>query len=128
MESKLKKQFPMGVRIGFSLQHCCKLTHTRSYYLAGPGWVVSVSGSPNRINKGFTVTQASLVAQWLKKKITCQCRRHMFDPWSREDPLEVEMATHSSILAWESPRDRETLRATVYEVPRVTYDRETKGQ
>ena len=68
MESKLKKQFPMGVRIGFSLKHCCKLTHTRSYYLAGPGWVVSVSGSPNRINKGFTVTQASLVAQWLKKK------------------------------------------------------------
>ena len=24
----------------------------------------------------------------------------MFDPWVREDPLEEEMATHSSILAW----------------------------
>jgi len=25
---------------------------------------------------------------------------------SREDPLEKEMATHSSILAWESPGQR----------------------
>ena len=37
----------------------------------------------------------------------------------REDPLEMEMATHSSILAWESPIDRETLRATVYGVSRT---------
>ena len=29
--------------------------------------------------------------------------------WSpgREDPLEEEMATHSSILAWKNPMDRE---------------------
>ena len=26
-------------------------------------------------------TYGSLVAQWLKKKPTCQCRRHVFDPW-----------------------------------------------
>ena len=26
-----------------------------------------------------------------------------FDPWVREDPLEKEMATYSSILAWEIP-------------------------
>ena len=26
----------------------------------------------------------------------------------REDPLEKGMATHSSILAWETPRTRET--------------------
>ena len=34
----------------------------------------------------------------------------MFDPWikrSREDPLEKEMATRSSILAWEIPRTEE---------------------
>ena len=38
------------------------------------------------------------------KEPTCQCRRHKrgrFDPWiDQEDPLEKEMATHSSILAW----------------------------
>ena len=33
-----------------------------------------------------------------------------------EDPLEEEMATHSSILAWRIPIDREAWRATV---PRV---------
>ena len=34
----------------------------------------------------------------------CQCRwrkRYGFDPW--EDPLEKEMVTHSSILAWRIP-------------------------
>ena len=30
-----------------------------------------------------------------------QCRRPGFDPW--EDPLQKEMATHSSLLAWETP-------------------------
>ena len=27
----------------------------------------------------------------------------MFDTWVGEDPLEEEMATHSSILAWRIP-------------------------
>ena len=31
----------------------------------------------------------------------------------QEDLLEEEMATHSSILAWENPMDRGTWRATV---------------
>ena len=30
-----------------------------------------------------------------------------------EDPLEKEMATHSSILAWEIPRTQEPGKATV---------------
>ena len=29
-----------------------------------------------------------------------------------EDPLEEDMATHSSILAWRNPMDREAWRAT----------------
>ena len=32
-----------------------------------------------------------------------QCRRPGFDPWFQEDPLEKEMETHSSILAWRIP-------------------------
>ena len=44
----------------------------------------------------------------------------MQETWVRslgwEDPLEEEMATHSSILAWRIPMDREAWRATV---PRV---------
>ena len=32
-----------------------------------------------------------------------QCRRFRFSPWVGENPLEEEMATHSSIQAWEIP-------------------------
>ena len=48
------------------------------------------------------------------KESACQCRRHKylgFDLWSDpgdwKDPLEKEVATHSSILAWEIPRTEE---------------------
>ena len=37
---------------------------------------------------------------------TCQCKRHKrqgFDSLGWEEPLEKEMATHSSILAWKIP-------------------------
>ena len=41
---------------------------------------------------------------WLKdKESACRCRRCRFDPWIRKDTLEKEMATHSSIPAWEIP-------------------------
>ena len=33
---------------------------------------------------------------------TCQRRTLGFDLWIRKIPLEEEMATHSSILAWET--------------------------
>ena len=35
-----------------------------------------------------------------------------------EDPLEEEMATHSSILAWKGPVGRGAWRATVHRVSR----------
>ena len=34
-------------------------------------------------------------------------KRHWFNPWGQEDPLEEDMATHSSILAWRIPRTEE---------------------
>ena len=40
----------------------------------------------------------SLVAQMVENCL--QCRRPRFNPWVGEIPLEKEMATHSSILAW----------------------------
>ena len=44
----------------------------------------------------------------------------MQETWVRflgwEDPLEKEMAIHSSILAWENPMDRGAWRATVHGV------------
>ena len=37
-------------------------------------------------------------------------------PRGQEDPLEKAMATHSTILAWENPSDREAWRAAVHGV------------
>ena len=34
----------------------------------------------------------------------------------QEDPLEKEMATHSSILVWKNPMDRGAWQATVHRV------------
>ena len=57
---------------------------------------------------------ASLVAQLVKNPPAT------WETWVQslgwEDPLEEEMATHSSILAWRVPMDREAWQATVREV------------
>ena len=51
---------------------------------------------------------ACALPRWLSSKESAsQCRRHK-EIWvqslSGEDPLEEEMATHSSIFAWKIPR------------------------
>ena len=43
-----------------------------------------------------------------------------------EDPLEKEMATHFSILAWRIHVDRRAWQATVHGVARVGHDLGTK--
>ena len=43
-----------------------------------------------------------------------------------EDPLEREMATHSSILAWKNSMDRGVWQAAVHVVARVGLDLLTK--
>ena len=40
----------------------------------------------------------------------------------QEDPLEKEMATHSSILAWEIPRTEETGRLQSMRLQRVGHN------
>ena len=47
------------------------------------------------------LTRASLIAQSVKNLPAVQ--ETWFQPLSWEDPLEKEMATHSSILTWEMP-------------------------
>ena len=58
----------------------------------------------------YTCNGASLIAQLVKNLPA------MLETWvqflGREDLLEKEMATHSSILAWEIPMDREDWWAT----------------
>ena len=62
----------------------------------------------------------SLVAQTLKHLPT------MWETWvqslGQEDPLEKEMATHSSILAWKIPWTEESSRPQFMESQRVGHD------
>ena len=42
--------------------------------------------------------------RWLSgKEFSCQCWRRKVQSLGQEDPLEKEMAAHSSVLAWEIP-------------------------
>ena len=56
----------------------------------------------------------SLVAQTVKH-LPAMRETHV-QSLGREDPLEEEMATHSSILAWKTLMDREVWQATVHGV------------
>ena len=67
--------------------------------------------------------------KWLShKESNCQCRRHGFDPWVSQDPLEEEMATDSSILAWEIPRTEESGSLQSMGSQRIRPDFATKQQ
>ena len=67
---------------------------------------------------------ASLVAQLVKNLPAMQELLVWF--WGWEDPLEKEMATHSSILTLEKPMDRGARQAIVHGVTRVGHDLATK--
>ena len=62
----------------------------------------------------FQYSWVSLVAQMVKNLLAMQETQVQSLGW--EDPLEEEMATHSSILAWRIPMDRGAWQATVYGV------------
>ena len=59
-------------------------------------------------------TRAFLVAQLVRYLPAMRETRVQSLVW--EDPLEEGMATHSRILAWRIPMDREAWQATVYRV------------
>ena len=63
---------------------------------------------------------ASLVAQTLKHLPIMRETRVRF--LGQEDPLEKEMATHSSILAWRIPRTEEPGRLQSMGSQRVGHD------
>ena len=58
--------------------------------------------------------RASLVTQW--KRIFLPMQETWTQSLGREDSLEKEMVTHSSILVWENPKDRGAWRAIVHGV------------
>ena len=66
--------------------------------------VVPFINGINTIPSVFTNFGASLVAQWFKKKkkkTHLSMQETQVRSLVREDPLEEEMTTHFSILAWD---------------------------
>ena len=66
----------------------------------------------------------SLVAQTVKSLHEMQ--ETQVQSLGKEDPLEKEIATYSSIVAMENPMDRGAWQATMHGVARVGHDLATK--
>ena len=62
----------------------------------------------------------------MHKELACQLKETRIRSLGPEDPLEKEMATHTSILAWKIPWTEEPDRLTVYGITRVGHDLTTK--
>ena len=64
---------------------------------------------------------------WLSgKESACQYGRCRFTSLGQEDPLEEEMATHSSILAWEIPWTESLVGWSLWGRKRVGHELVTK--
>ena len=80
---------------------------------AGDPGLIPEPGRPTEEWTGYPIqySWASLVAQMVKNPSAFR------ETWVRalswEDPLEEDMATHSSVLSWRIPRDRGAWRAPV---------------
>ena len=81
------------------------------------GWKL-IHGLVSRVFEFLIVTQDSLGAQRLKKKIHLPMQEIRVQCLVREDPLEEGMATHCSTPAWRIPWIEEPGRATVSGVAR----------
>ena len=55
----------------------------------------------------WKIFKISLTCWLSSKEFTCKCRRPTVRSLGQEAPLQKELATHSSILAWEIPRTEE---------------------
>ena len=75
------------------------------------------------IQHQYPVLRLFMVAHWVKNPPAMQETQET-QVWSLgwEDPLEEGMATHSSILAWRIPMDREAWRATAHGVTKSRWD------
>ena len=66
-----------------------------------PATSLNVSASPSLLSRSLCLLGASLVTQRVKNTPAVQETRVLSLGW--ENPLEEEMATHSSIVSWKIP-------------------------
>ena len=83
-------------------------------------WRIPWTEKPGHLYSSKQIFRASLVAQVVKRLPTM--RETWVQSLGREDPLEKEMATHSSILAWRIPWTEEPGRLQSTGSQRVGHD------
>ena len=98
--------------------NCCFLTYIQISQKAGH--VVWYSHLVKNFPKFVVIHTASLVAQMVKR--LPKMRETWFQFLGREVPLEKEMETHSSILAWKIPWTEEPGRLQSMLSQRVGHD------
>ena len=109
-----------------SAVHQCSSAGKESACKAGDPFVIPGSGSSpgERIGYPLQYFRASLVAQVVKNLPA------MWETWVRslgwEDPLEMEMTTHSNMLAWRIPWTEEPGGLQSMGLQRVRHDLVTK--
>ena len=69
--------------------------------IGSPTTFLNVSASPSLLSRSLCLLGASLVTQRVKNPPAVQETRVLSLGW--ENPLEEEMATHSSIVSWKIP-------------------------
>ena len=81
---------------------------------------------------GYMFNDTSIVLygllRWLSGKDPPTMQERWVQSLGRKDPLEKEMATHSSILAWRIPWTQEPGRVQSMESQRIGHDLATKQQ
>ena len=92
--------FPLDIYLEAGLLYCVVVLLSISCTL-----VTMPVHVPTNSTQGFSFLHI-LIGGASGKELSCQCRRHkerQVRSLGQEDPLEKEMATHSSILAWRIP-------------------------
>ena len=120
------KQTLMGTHDAQSpVLSCGEQTERRQLPWGDCGSEVEVDGSQLAVSFSLQILyqlsyQGSLVAQTVKRLSTMRETRVRF--LGREDPLEKEMAIHSSIIAWKIPWTEEPGRLQSMGLQRVGHD------
>ena len=105
--------------------HCCHITigtEFKEKYILEQNelFCCAIIISETKVETMFYMTKTSPVAQIVKRLPT------MRETWDRslgrEDPLEKEMATHSSILTWKTPWTEEPGRLLSMGLQRIGHD------
>ena len=86
---------------GTKIQHACHLCPRKKKEICVVVALMCCAEVPFIISYRYSYLIASLVAQWFKTPPAMQeMQGTRVQSLGREDPLEKEMATHSSIVAW----------------------------